>query len=117
METERLVFSVWGCLMVCVVGAVAASRQDGLDRENSPPMSPSAAFYGELIKPLHVYMHDHTACKSERSITSVFCVFLLPRGLLYSHRHRDVETETRTFYELLLPLNNNTLHTTFVIKM
>ena len=57
METERLVFSVWGCLVVCVVRAVAASRQDGLDGDNSPPMSPSAAFYGELIKPLHIYIY------------------------------------------------------------
>ena len=52
-----------------------------------------------------------------QSSSSVFCVFLSPRGLLYTHRHRDVETETRTFYELPLPLNNNTLHATFVIKM
>ena len=91
METEQLVFSVWGCLVVCVVGAVAGSRQDGLDRENSPPMSPSAAFYGELIKPLHVYMHDHTACKSEHSITSP-----LPQSFVFFSYHVDYCTHSQT---------------------
>lgn len=62
-------------------------------------------------------LHANPSALSPVLFLSLLCFSLTTWITVHIHRHWDVETETRMFYELPLPLNNNTLHATFVIKM